>query len=234
MGDGRLIRVLVADSSRMSSQFMAAALRRSRNANFEVILPGGFTSAEAVQEIVHNCPDVVVVSIALQDGPFAGFSVLRKLQATHIPSRSVLILEECERELVLDAFRAGARGVFSRSEPSALLSRCIHSIYEGQVWASSRELVYLLEELVAMKPLRVVDLQGHNLLSKREEEVVTLVADGLTNREISEQLKLSEHTVKNYLFKIFDKLGVSTRVELVLYALSQSAQASSVSSRKPC
>jgi DNA-binding NarL/FixJ family response regulator len=80
---------------------------------------------------------------------------------------------------------------------------------------------YILEELVATRPLRIVDAHGSNLLSKREEEVVALVADGLTNRQISEQLKLSEHTVKNYLFKVFEKLGISTRVELVLYALSK-------------
>src|SRR5256712_9312817 len=80
---------------------------------------------------------------------------------------------------------------------------------------------YILGELVATRPLRIIDAHGCSLLSKREEEVVALVADGLTNRQISEQLKLSEHTVKNYLFKVFEKLGISTRVELVLYALSQ-------------
>jgi DNA-binding CsgD family transcriptional regulator len=74
---------------------------------------------------------------------------------------------------------------------------------------------------VATRPVRIVDAHGSSLLSKREEEEVALVADGLTNRQISEQLKLSEHTVKNYLFKVFQKLGISTRVELVLYALSQ-------------
>ena len=68
--------------------------------------------------------------------------------------------------------------------------------------------------------LRVVDAQGSNLLSKREEDVVHLVAEGLGNREIAQQLNLSKHTVKNYLFRIFDKLGVSNRVELVLYAVA--------------
>src|SRR5207302_5824900 len=83
------------------------------------------------------------------------------------------------------------------------------------------EMEYILGELVISRPLHVLDARGRNLLSKREEEVVALVADGLTNRQISEQLKLSEHTVKNYLFKVFEKLGISTRVELVLYALAQ-------------
>src|SRR6202022_2436248 len=64
------------------------------------------------------------------------------------------------------------------------------------------------------------DARGALLLSKREQEVVRCVSEGLTNREIASRLKLSGHTVKNYIFKIFDKLGVSTRVELVLYAFS--------------
>lgn len=63
------------------------------------------------------------------------------------------------------------------------------------------------------------------LLSKREADVVRLVSEGLSNREISVQLKLSEHTVRNYLFHVFDKIGVSTRVELVLYCLQEKARA---------
>jgi DNA-binding CsgD family transcriptional regulator len=72
------------------------------------------------------------------------------------------------------------------------------------------------------------------LLTKREEEVVRLVAEGMQNREIAKELKLSEHTIKNYLFHIFEKLGVSSRVELVLYAVSsaKSVQASSVPNDK--
>jgi DNA-binding NarL/FixJ family response regulator len=64
----------------------------------------------------------------------------------------------------------------------------------------------------------MANVGGSNLLTKREEGVVHLVAEGLTNREISHQLNLSEHTVRNYLFRIFNKLGTSTRVELALYA----------------
>jgi len=70
--------------------------------------------------------------------------------------------------------------------------------------------------------LRLVTADGRSLLSKREQEVVHLVAEGLANHEIAEQLHLSDHTVKNHLFHIFDKLGISSRVELVLYAVSSS------------
>jgi DNA-binding NarL/FixJ family response regulator len=87
------------------------------------------------------------------------------------------------------------------------------------VWANSKHLGFLLEALGQTKSLQLRDARGASLLSKREETVVRLVADGLTNKAISSELHLSEHTVRNYLFRIFDKLGVSSRVELVLYCL---------------
>ena len=73
-------------------------------------------------------------------------------------------------------------------------------------------------------PARVLNAHGLNLLAKREGQVVSLVADGLTNRDIAAQLGLSEHTVSNYLFRIYNKLGVFNRVELVLYVMKQREQ----------
>jgi len=216
------IRVLVGDASRMASQLIAGQLRSSRSPRFETILPSSFNSKIIADEIIASRPDVALISGVLQDSSFAGYSVLRVIQPLNLPTRPILLLEDCEHDLVIDAFRSGARGVFSRAESSERLSKCIHTVYKGQIWISTREMEYILDELVTTRPFRIVDAQGYSLLSKREEEVVALVADGLTNRQISEQLKLSEHTVKNYLFKVFEKLGISTRVELVLYALSQS------------
>jgi DNA-binding NarL/FixJ family response regulator len=225
VADDISIRVLVGDGSRMSSQLIAAELGRSCSPRLEVILPGSFTSMAIMDEINKARPDVTLISNSLQDGSFAGYSVLRAVQSANLATRPVLLLEDCEHDLVIDAFRAGARGVFSRSESSEQLPKCIYSVHKGQIWASTREMEYILGELVMSRPLHVFDARGRNLLSKREEEVVALVADGLTNRQISEQLKLSEHTVKNYLFKVFEKLGISTRVELVLYVLYKSPRA---------
>jgi DNA-binding NarL/FixJ family response regulator len=126
---------------------------------------------------------------------------------------------------VVEAFRAGARGVFCRSESLKSLARCIQCVSEGQIWANSKELRYLLEALGEALPLRVIDARGAALLSRRELEVVRCVAEGLSNREIAQRLGLTEHTVKNYLFRIFDKLGVSKRVEVVLYAYSLGSMA---------
>ena len=137
-----------------------------------------------------------------------------------IKTRLILLLGSRERELVIDAFRCGARGVVFRDEPLETLAKCIHAVHEGQVWANSLHLGYLLDVLSQM-PMRLHNSQGMELLSKREAEVVRLVAEGLTNRGVSVQMGLSEHTVRNHIFRIFDKLGVSTRVELVLYCFRE-------------
>ena len=88
------------------------------------------------------------------------------------------------------------------------------------MWANSEQLQYLIETVTQVPSLRMVNARGSRLLTAREEQVVALVADGLSNREVARELGLSEHTVKKYLFHIFDKLGISSRVELVLYAVS--------------
>jgi DNA-binding NarL/FixJ family response regulator len=101
----------------------------------------------------------------------------------------------------------------------------VEQIHAGQIWANSSEIGEVVEAFRQLAPIRIVNTDGLRLLTKREEDVVRLVAEGLQNREIATELKLSDHTVKNYLFHIFDKLGVSSRVELVLYAASSSKSA---------
>src|SRR5207302_4821861 len=103
-------------------------------------------------------------------------------------------------------------------EPFRLLAKCIQCVQSGQVWASSSELHFVLDALA--QPTFANFHNGSSPLSAREIDVVRCVAEGLSNREIAQRLKLTEHTVKNYLFRIFDKLGVSKRVEVVLYAYS--------------
>ena len=153
--------------------------------------------------------------------------LVREIRSEAPVTRVIVLLDASERASVVEAFRAGAQGVFCRTEPFRLLSRCIQCVHQGQIWASSSELQYVLEAL-ARPPLPKV--KGGSLLSVRETDVVRCLVEGLTNREIAQRLKLTEHTVKNYLFRIFEKLGVSSRVEVVLYALGQLAPLSTVAS----
>src|SRR5271157_4039036 len=129
--------------------------------------------------------------------------------------------------MILEAFCAGARGVFSKQGSVERLSKCVRKVHEGQIWANSQQMAAVVQALASSHHVRAVDARGMNLLSKREMEIVRGVAQGLTNREIAQRLRLSPHTIKNWLFRIFDKLGVSNRVELLLMTMSQDRHAQS-------
>jgi DNA-binding NarL/FixJ family response regulator len=133
-----------------------------------------------------------------------------------------MMIPDSERDLVIDAFRGGARGVFCRLQPVKLLSKCIRTVHDGQVWADSQNLHFVLEFLTRLKPLRQLKQGGGiSRLTPREAEVVQLLAEGMSTKEISLKLQLTEHTVRNYLSNVYDKLGVSSRVELALYAVTR-------------
>jgi DNA-binding NarL/FixJ family response regulator len=212
-----VIRILAADSNMMSSQLLASALQR--DTRFHVI--EAVPDAEGIIRVItQEKPAVVVIGGELDGNKGKGFQIVREVRAACPETRAVMLLDSSERSQVVEAFRAGARGVFSRNGSLKLLAKCICCVHQGQIWANSKELRYLLDALGEALPLRLTDAKGTQLLSRREQEVVRCVAEGLSNREIAHRLGLTEHTVKNYLFRIFDKLGVSKRVEVVLYAYS--------------
>jgi len=218
-GQTSAIQILIAEANELNCQLVTNALRPRRHGVSVIACTAG--SREAIELLKKRAPDVAVISAQLGDGPFEGYNVLRQLHALQLKTRAILLLNSRERDLVVDAFRCGAHGVIFRDEPLKTLEKCIRAVHSGQVWANSEHLSYLLEVLSRVPPVRLRNERGLELLSKREAEVVRLVAEGLTNREISAELGLSEHTVRNYLFRIFDKVGVSTRVELVLYCLEE-------------
>jgi two-component system nitrate/nitrite response regulator NarL len=212
------IRVAVADATRMNSQLIVGALKRCHS-NFEVRALAS-NSFVAFHELQGYQPDVVVISAQLEDGPLTGFKVLHQLRASESKTPTVMLLDSTERDLVVDAFRAGARGVFCRGYSFKALPKCIRRVHEGQVWVNNVELEFLLELVISLRPMQARNTGGMALLTPRERDVVRLAVEGMRNQEISVRLNVSEHTVRNYLFRIFDKLGISSRVELVLYAFS--------------
>lgn len=215
------IHVFVADNTRMHSQLLADALRRDEK--LEIV--GCSSSSRECLQIAAGLPiDVAVLSANLEEKP-QGFDTLRQFRAACPAARVVMLLDSCTPEIVLEAFRSGAKGIFSREGSLETLCKCVHCVYEGQVWANSQEMGFVLDALSTSPTVRAVSAQGAELLSKRELDVVRLLAEGLSNREIGERLGLSQHTIKNYLFRIFDKLGVSSRLELLFLTLSQPAVA---------
>ena len=212
------ISVLIANPHSMARELLLGALKRHRR--FQVT-DSAATSEEVLKAVQSVGPDVALITATLADGPLSGFGALRQIRESSPDVKTVILLNGPEHNLVVDAFRAGARGVFVMSSSNfKSLCRCVEQVQAGQIWASSSELSEVMEAFSQLAPMRVVNADGMRLLTKREEDVVRLLAEGMQNRDIAKELKLSEHTVKNYLFHIFDKLGVSSRVELVLYAVS--------------
>jgi two-component system nitrate/nitrite response regulator NarL len=218
------VRVLVADSTRFTGHLIVDALKKDRGLSV--------TSAEAgaVPLTAANLKaDVAIISEQLQGKPGGGFEVLTELRGASPSTRAVMLLDSAERGLVVEAFRKGARGVFSRSDPLKMLTRCIRKVHDGQLWIGGTQLEFVLEALAQAPAAHLlVDVGGTNLLSKREQDVVRWLPECNTNRKIARKLNISENTVKNHLFHVFAKLGVSNRVEVVIYSASQKTGVQSV------
>jgi two-component system nitrate/nitrite response regulator NarL len=210
-------RILIAERSSMQCELLARALCAERE--FEIVGTAS-DSKEALRLLHQSEPGIAIVSADLEDGPSTGLEMIAKIRAKNWRTRCVVLLDRSDHKLVVDAFRNGARGIFFRAQSYKLFRKCLRTILEGQIWVNTREMNYLLEALSRPQQLHMVDSNGNAVLTPRESELALLVAEGLSNREIAARLTLSEHTVKNYLFRIFDKTGVSSRVALVLFALS--------------
>jgi len=210
------IRVLVANSSAIESELLAEAIGRDRRF---VAVGSAVAPADIHCLARERCPDVLLITPTLDGEPNGGFDILADFRTSHFSVKIVMLLESPEPNMVVQAFRFGARGVFSKDLPIKTLAKCISCVQEGQVWATTQELGFVLEALAIARALRPFPSVNLNKLSARELEVVNSLAEGLSNEEIAQRLKLSRHTVKSYIVRIFHKSGTSSRFELLFHAL---------------
>ncbi len=207
----RAFRALIVDRDSMSSDLLAGALSRYTSCHAATV-----QSADLVRVLASSHTDVVIIAADLNQKNWSGFDLAESVSRAYPHILIVMLVNQSSSDSVLTAFRAGARGVFSREQPMSQFLECIDQVRKGLIWVGAQETIYLLEVLRSI-PAPVPSTADSPALTTRELEVVKCAAKGQTNRVIAAKLSLSEHTVKNYLSRAFEKLGVSSRVELLFY-----------------
>jgi DNA-binding NarL/FixJ family response regulator len=212
------ISVVLAKRTKLECELVCRALKAYKR-QIDVAA-WALTLEDLLKKVAEHRPEVAVISSTLEGDPQGGLKALQKLRESGATTRPIMLVDCSSPEMVTDAFTAGAKGIVCREEPLEVLCKCIQRVHAGQVWVNTQEVQWLLESLATREPVHVVKAPGTPQLTKREDQIVQLAAEGLPNAEIGTTLGISPHTVKNHLFRIYEKLGVSNRTELILYALS--------------
>lgn len=204
-------RILVYDNSLLQCELLAKGLE-SLQLGLDIVSASDPGSLHTL--LSEDANGVVIVSDASMNG--SAFSFAKQLRLRYPGLPIIFLLQEGRHDRAIEAFRIGARGIVYSTESLSQLAKCIECVFQGEVWVRRADLSRIFEGL--LKPNLVVrDVNGKTLLTPREEEISMLVAEGMSNREVSRTLNISESTVKNSLFHIFEKLGISNRVELARY-----------------
>jgi two-component system, NarL family, nitrate/nitrite response regulator NarL len=175
-------------------------------------------------------PDILLLDLAMPKHP--GLEALRDLStgaATSTPVRVILLTAAAEKGQIVEALQLGARGVVLKDSATQLLLKAIHTVMSGEYWVGRESVSNLVQYLRTLMQSSSDEARQRKFgLTPRELEIVSAVVAGYSNKEIAEYFKISEDTVKHHLSNIFDKLGVSTRLELALFAVNQSLPLKSI------
>jgi DNA-binding NarL/FixJ family response regulator len=172
---------------------------------------------EALERVRELKPDILLLDVGMPR--MNGLEVLRVLAGEGSDVRTVLLTASIESEETVQALRLGARGVVLKESATEQLYKCIHAVMRGDFWIGHERVGDLLQTLFRAEREALTQQTPASTLTPRERQVIAAIAEGASNKDIGRAYGLSEQTVKNHLSNIFDKLGVSTRLELALYAV---------------
>ena len=210
------VRILVADDHPIFRDGLRKLLEAEKD--FKVIGEAS-DGGEAVEMAQQLKPDVLLLDLAMPRVP--GLEALRQLRNSVEAIKVILLTAAIDREQIVDALHHGVRGVVLKESATELLLKSIRCVMDGQYWVgreSVSDLVRIIRDLTAI-PEQGSRKRSYNL-TPRELDIISAIVDGYTNKDIAEKFSIAEQTVKHHLGNIFDKLGVSNRLELALFAVN--------------
>jgi two-component system nitrate/nitrite response regulator NarL len=209
-----VVRIMIADDHSLFREGLRSLIEE--NAQFQVV-GEGVDGRETLRLAKRLKPDILLLD--LQMPHLSGIEVLQQLGSRVEKTRVILLAAAPEKEQVLEALRLGVRGVLLKESTTSLLFECLEAVVSGQYWIFKERVSDLSQLQSDVKPAEKSAPPRNFGLTKREMEIVSAIVAGKTNREIGQQLSISEQTVKHHVTNIFDKAGVYNRLELALFAI---------------
>ena len=209
----RKVRILIADDHPIFRDGLRRLLESE--AGFEVVGEAQ-DGAEAVKQTQRLKPDILLLDLAMPRVP--GLAALKELEEAGSPTKTIMLTAQIERSEIVTALQLGARGVVLKEAATQLLLKSIRCVMDGQYWVGREgvaDLVQMLRQMMSEDESR----RPHFGLTRRELDIVGAIVAGFANKDIARKFSISEDTVKHHLTNIFDKTGVSNRLELALFAV---------------
>ena len=218
---GELIRIVIADDHPIFRDGLRKLL--SLEEDFRVVAEAR-DGKEVLEVLDEHQPDILLLDLKMPG--LDGLTALQKLQNSRTKTKVIVLTASEDKNQFVQAMKFGTSGIVLKQTATELLIKSIRKVHAGEIWLDSHTTAAVIRQFVAndeipqpAPPVAAPRDRERSPLSQREREIVALVAQGFKNKEMAEKMFISEQTVKNHLHNIFDKLGVSDRLELALYAI---------------
>src|SRR5579871_3733468 len=215
------IRIVVADDHPIFRDGLCKLLALEED--FEVVAQAQ-DGREVLDVLQQYEPDILLLDLKMPG--LDGLGTLQRLQAARNRTRVIVLTASDDKNEFVQAMKLGTSGIVLKQTATDLLIKSIRKVHAGEIWLDSHTTAAVIRQFVSNDEVAPPPQQApqprereRSPLSQREREIVALVAQGFKNKEMVEKMFISEQTVKNHLHNIFDKLGVSDRLELALYAI---------------
>jgi two-component system, NarL family, nitrate/nitrite response regulator NarL len=216
------IRIVVADDHPIFRDGLCKLLALEED--FEVVAQAQ-DGRQVLDVLQQHEPDILLLDLKMPG--LDGLATLQRLQASKNKTRVIVLTASDDKNEFVQAMKLGTSGIVLKQTATELLIKSIRKVHAGEIWLDSHTTAAVIRQFVAADEAPAANQPAavgtrdreRSPLSQREREIVALVAQGFKNKEMAEKMFISEQTVKNHLHNIFDKLGVSDRLELALYAI---------------